>query len=103
MRTILSGLMATAIAATAATVATTAPASAIPMTKAYVSESGQTLGAQPVHWRRHYYQRPHVRYYRSYDPYYYRSYPAYRPYYGDPYYHGWRRYHRPGVSIQFGF
>jgi hypothetical protein len=103
MRTILSGLMASAIAATAA-FAMTAPAKADRII--YYGEYGRAYrAADDWRWHRwHRHHRPQVRVYSSYNPYYYRSYD--RPYYDDPYYpryYGWRQYHRPGVSVQFGF
>jgi hypothetical protein len=106
MRTILSGLMATAIAATAA-FAMTAPAKADRLV--YYGDSGRVYRAYDSDWRWHRWHRhhrPYVRYYSGYDPYYYGSYHAFGPYYDGPYYpryYGWRHYHRPGFSIQFGF
>jgi hypothetical protein len=107
MRTILSGLMATAVAATAA-LAVTAPAKAERLV--YYGDSARVYQVHSYRWHRHH--RPYVRYYsRDYDPYddpyYYRSYHAFGPYYERPYYpyrqYGWRNYHRPGISIEFGF
>jgi hypothetical protein len=109
MRTILSGLMAAAVAATG--MAISVPANATPMVRVYGGDAAQVYRVEPVHWRRHHH-RPYVRYYNRYrdpysDPYYYRGYHAFGPYYERPYYpyrpYGWRRYHRPGFSIQFGF
>ena len=107
MRTVLSSLMATAIAATAA-FAMTAPAKAERLV--YYGDSGQVYRVESDRdwrWHRwHSHHRPHVRYYSDDNPYYYRSYHGFGSYYGDPYYpryYGWRHYHRPGVSIQLGF
>jgi hypothetical protein len=111
MRTFISGLVATAMAATAA-LAVTAPAKADRMV--YYGDPGHVYRVdsdRSGRWQRwHRHHRPHVRYYNSYDsydPYYYRSYHGFgSSYYGDPYYprhYGWRHYHRPGVSIQLGF
>jgi hypothetical protein len=105
MKTLLSGLMAAALAASFA-VALPMPADAAP---AYVPKSEQmrTEQARPdvqkVHskrkWRRAY--RRHA--YRYYDddyyyghPRYYRSYHGFRP-------HRYYRRHRPGITLQFNF
>ena len=105
MRTILSSLMATAIAATAA-FAVTAPAKAERLV--YYGDSAQVYSVRSDRWHRwhRHHHRPYVRYYSDDDPYYYRSYHGFGPYYDGPYYprhYGWRHYYQPGVSIQLGF
>jgi len=114
MKTFLSGLMATALVASLA-IATGAPANAAPV---YVPQSAQArTDIQKADYDGYYY-RPHHRYWRDRweRRHAWRAYRAerwamrheYR--YGDDYYYNrhyypgyYRHYHRPGVSLYFGY
>ena len=108
MRTMLSGLMAAAIAATAAIAI---PSGAQAERLVYYGDDGPVYRVdsdRSWRWHRHHRPRVYSRYYD--DPYYdpgYRTYHAFGPVYDRPYYPqrywGWRHHRRPGVSIEFGF
>ena len=106
MKTLLSGLMATALAATFAA-AMPMPAKA---DQVYIGDSGSVY-VSDRDWRGHRMHRHHWRAYRnydSYDPYYYRSYHGFGAYDGPRYYrhHYYRNYYRPyrpGLTLQFGW
>lgn len=116
MKPLLSGLMATAIAASfAIPLPMTADAAPVyvPKSQQAGAEQARPDVQQVRRWRRAY-RRNLWRdgYYNGYygDPFYYRSYRAYRPYryyrpygYYRPYYRPYRYYQPPGITLWFNF